>query len=94
MKFRTLPTFDIAVNLDVTINALPYDLEEALQTQVVFLNMSQEGILLFDRNQTMERHLARINHTFKTLGAQRVSYKRGSYWVLKPDIKPRETIHL
>jgi len=82
-------TFELAVNFDVTINVLLYDLNEALQTQVVFLDMSQEGILLFDHNHLMERHLSRVNHALKTLDARRIPYKRGHYWVLKPDIKPR-----
>ncbi len=68
--------------------------EEALRFHLVYLDMTQEAVLLYDREGFMEKVLERLRKRLKDLGAQRKRLGRIWYWDLKPDIRPGEVIDL
>ncbi len=68
--------------------------EEAQKTHLLYLDMTADAVILFDRGGFFATVLARLDERLKELGAQRRRLGRISYWDLKPDFKPGEVITL
>jgi len=68
--------------------------EEASRGSPLFLDMTQEIVVLYDREDFFRGVLDRLRERLKELGSQRVWKGKMWYWVLKPDIKPGEIITL
>lgn len=68
--------------------------EEARRFHPVYLDMTQEAILLYDKGDFMAGVLERIRERLSALGAQRKRLGKVMYWDLKPDFKPGEVIDL
>jgi predicted nucleotidyltransferase len=60
----------------------------------LFLDMTLEARILFDRNEFFARCLEGLRARLRRLGSRRVPFGGGYYWVLKPDLKPGEEIEL
>lgn len=60
----------------------------------LFLDMTQDALILFDRNDFFAGYLQRLRARMAELGTQRVQTRGGYYWLYKPDAKPRESIRL
>ncbi|MCS7248448.1 MAG: nucleotidyltransferase domain-containing protein [Anaerolineales bacterium] len=56
----------------------------------LFLDMTEDAILLFDRNRFFERFLESLRERLRKLGAKRVWLGNAWYWDLKPDYRPGE----
>jgi hypothetical protein len=56
--------------------------------------MTEEAVILFDRDDFFAQVLARVRERLRELGAQRRQLGRMRYWDLKPDFKPGEVITL
>ncbi len=67
---------------------------EARQFHPVYLDMTEEAVLLYDRDNFMANILKQLKQRLKALGAQRKRLGRKWYWDLKPDFKPGEVIEL
>ena len=67
---------------------------EAQKTHLLYLDMTEEAVILFDRGEFFARVLARVRERLRELGAQRKQLGRIRYWDLKPDFKPGEVIWL
>ncbi|OGG55607.1 MAG: hypothetical protein A3F84_29310 [Candidatus Handelsmanbacteria bacterium RIFCSPLOWO2_12_FULL_64_10] len=67
---------------------------EARQTRLLYLDMTEEAVLLFDREGFFEGVLAGVRQRLKALGAMRRRLGNVRYWDLKPDFKPGEVIEL
>ncbi len=77
-----------------SISPLLYTVEEIERTQPILLDVTEDGILLFD-NGVLANKLQRLRERLKELGAKRVVQEDGSmYWDLKPDWRPGEEIEL
>lgn len=63
---------------------------EAQRTHPLYLDMTEEAVLLFDRDGFFAGVLERL----RELGAERKQLGRLRYWDLKPDFKPGEVITL
>jgi uncharacterized protein len=63
---------------------------EARQFHPLYLDMSQEAILLYDRAQFLERLLARVKEHLKSGGAERIVFGRFWYWDLSKSSIPVE----
>ncbi len=68
--------------------------EEAQAGSPLFLDMVEDGRVLFDRDGFFAGILARLRQRLKELGAQRVWRGDSWYWVLKPDYQPGEEFSL
>lgn len=60
----------------------------------IMLDISYEGIILYDEDDFLQRHLEQIRNTLKRLGSFRKMTSHGHYWILKSDIKPGEVIDI
>lgn len=67
---------------------------EAKQFHRIYLDMTEEAVILFDRNGFFAEILERMRKKLRELGAQRKRMGRVWYWDLKPDYKPGDGIDL
>jgi predicted nucleotidyltransferase len=67
---------------------------EAQRTHPLYLDMTDEAVILYDRGGFFAQVLAQVRERLRVLGAQRKRLGRLRYWDLKPDFKPGEVITL
>jgi len=67
---------------------------EAQRTHLLYLDLTEEAVILFDRGGFFARVLARVRERLRELGAQRRQLGRVRYWDLKPDFRAGEVITL
>jgi predicted nucleotidyltransferase len=67
---------------------------EAQRTHLLYLDMTEEAVILFDRGGFFARVLDRVRERLRELGAQRRQLGRVRYWDLKPDFRAGEVITL
>jgi predicted nucleotidyltransferase len=67
---------------------------EAQRTHPVYLDMTEEAVILFDRGDFFTGVLERLQERLQQLGAKRRQLGQLRYWDLKPDFKPGEAITL
>lgn len=60
----------------------------------LFLDMTEAIKIYYDKNDFLKAYLISLSKRLKKLGAQKVFFKGGYYWILKPDFKPGEIIEL
>ncbi len=68
--------------------------EEAQRMRLLYLDMVEDAVLLYDRDGFFHQVLARVRESLKRLGARRVRLGRTWYWDLKPDYRPGEVFEL
>ena len=68
--------------------------EEARRFHPVYLDMTEEAIILYDKNTFFASLLESLRRRLKELGARKKRIGRLWYWDLKPDMKPGEVIEL
>ncbi|RMG00781.1 MAG: nucleotidyltransferase domain-containing protein [Nitrospirae bacterium] len=60
----------------------------------LFLDMTIDSLILFDRKRFMKNYLKKLKEKLETLGSVRVQKGNAWYWVLKPDYKYGDIIEL
>jgi len=83
--------------LDVytSLSFYPLREEEAEKVPLLFLDLTEEAVILYDKNRFLERVLTEFKAKLLRLGAKRVFIdKENWYWDLKPDYKFGEEITL
>ena len=68
--------------------------EEVSQGSPLFLDMIDDGRLLYDKNGFFKEHLDAFQHRLLAQGAHRVHRGDSWYWVLKEPYTPGEEIRL
>ncbi|MCS7278640.1 MAG: nucleotidyltransferase domain-containing protein [Thermodesulfobacteriaceae bacterium] len=68
--------------------------EEVKMGSPLFLDLVEEAQILYDKEDFFKKELEKLKEKLKSLGAKRYWLGNAWYWVLKPDIKPGETIKL
>lgn len=68
--------------------------EEVLRGSPLFLDMTLEARVLFDRDGFFARYLEALRERMRALGSERRRFGGGYYWILKPDYKPGDRIEL
>ncbi len=68
--------------------------EEAKRGSPLFLDMTEEVEIFFDRGDFFKNCLDRFRKRLRELGSKRVWKGNMWYWILKPDLKPGEVIEL
>jgi hypothetical protein len=66
----------------------------ALAGSPLFFDMVEDAVLVVDRDAFFAAVLDRLRARMRQLGSQRIWRGARWYWVLKPDIKPGETVEL
>jgi len=60
----------------------------------LFLDMVAEAKIAFDRGEFFAKYLEDLEVKLRRMGARKVRFKGGSYWLLKPDYQPGDIIEL
>jgi predicted nucleotidyltransferase len=60
----------------------------------LFLDMVAEAKISFDRSDFFRTYLEELEVKLRRMGARKVRFKGGSYWLLKPDYQPGDIIEL
>lgn len=68
--------------------------EEARRFHPVYLDMTEEAVLLYDKDGFLAGVLERLRRRLRELGARRKRLGNIRYWDLKPDFRPGEVIEL
>jgi predicted nucleotidyltransferase len=68
--------------------------EEAEAGSPLFLDMTEDARLLYDRDGFFASRLERLRERLRQLGSKRIWRGNMWYWDLKPDYKPGEVIEL
>ncbi len=68
--------------------------EEVGHGSPLFLDMTEDARILFDRRSFFARELDRLRERLAHLGARRVWLGNAWYWDLKPDYRPGEVFEL
>lgn len=69
--------------------------EEAEAMPLLFLDMTEEAVILYDRGRLLERVLTELKARLLRMGAKRVITEEGGwYWDLKPDYEFGEVIRI
>jgi predicted nucleotidyltransferase len=77
------------------VSIIPLTPEEAKVTKPFYLGMLTAHVILHDRGMFFTGLLARLQKRLTALGAERrVDADGYEYWLLKPDLKPGETVEL
>ncbi len=67
---------------------------EAARHRPIYLDMTEDAVIVYDRDGFMEEVLRRVAERLRELGAERVWLGRRWYWRLKRDYKPGEVIEI
>ena len=68
--------------------------QEAERFHLLYLDMTVEGLLLYDREGFLADRLAQVRERLGELGSRRRQMGDVTYWDLKPDFVPGEAITL
>ncbi|MCD6510557.1 MAG: nucleotidyltransferase domain-containing protein [Thermoprotei archaeon] len=68
--------------------------EEVSKRPPILLDITVDGIIVYDKDDFLFRELEKMRKKLKELGAKRVKSKHGWYWILKPDAKFGEAIRI
>nr|MDO8082797.1 nucleotidyltransferase domain-containing protein [Candidatus Freyarchaeota archaeon] len=68
--------------------------EEAEKHPPILLDMIDDGIILYDKDDFLKNIFNKLSERLKELGARKVKTEKGHYWILKPDIKPSEVVEI
>lgn len=71
-----------------------YSPDEATRTRPLYLDMTQDARLLFDRDRFFSNVLRRLRRRMKELGSERIYVGDRWYWDLKPGMKFGEVVEL
>jgi hypothetical protein len=78
----------------LSFSAVPYRPEDLAETPPLLLDVSQEGIIVYD-DGLMKSKLSEVKQRLLALGSKRVRTRNGKwYWILKPDLKPGEIVQI
>jgi len=67
---------------------------EAARPVPLYLDLTEEGVLLYDRDGFFAGVLDGVRTSLRRLGAKRIRKGEGWYWDLKPDFKPGDMIEI
>jgi len=68
--------------------------EEATRLSPLYLDMVEDAIIAYDKEDFFKKILERIRKRLEELGSKRVRMGRKWYWILKPDYRFGEVIRI
>jgi predicted nucleotidyltransferase len=68
--------------------------EEAARPSLLYLDLTEDAVLLIDRDGFFEAVLDRMRDSLRRLGARRLWLDGMPYWDLKPDFRPGDVVEL
>ncbi|MEM3506455.1 MAG: nucleotidyltransferase domain-containing protein [Candidatus Bathyarchaeia archaeon] len=81
--------------LGALVSPIPLKPEEVKKNPPIFLDILTDGIILYDKNDFIKKHLLEFEKKLKALGAKKVFLQSGKwYWDLKPNYRFGEIIEI
>lgn len=80
--------------LDVSLSPVFKTPEEVRLGRPMFLDMVEDGRILFDRGAFMSRYFDGLRERLKAMGARRLRYRGAWYWDLNPRFRPGDGIDI
>lgn len=68
--------------------------EEALKISPLYLDMVEDAIIVYDKDDFFKKILEHLGNELKELGSKRVSMGKKWYWILKPDFHFGDVIRI
>jgi predicted nucleotidyltransferase len=81
-------------NIFVEISPIIKTQEEVEYGSFLFLDMIQDSIILYDKDNFFKEYLDSLDKKLKEYGSKKVFKKGGYYWIIKENVNPREGINL
>lgn len=81
-------------NLPTLISEVILTPEEVKKHPPILLDLTQEGLILYDQENFLKNELEVLKAKLKELGARRVKGRGGWYWILKPDAKLGDVVKI
>lgn len=81
-------------NIYTRISSIFKTKDEVIRGSPIFLDMIDDGIILYDKNNFFASYLDTLKEKLKKLGAQKIKKGLSWYWILKPDYKPGEKFEI
>lgn len=76
------------------ISYVPLTIKEAKKFNPLYLDMTEDAIILYDKNNFFTTILTKLKLKLQKIGAKRIFINDNWYWILKPKIKFGEIISL
>jgi len=77
------------------IKPVIFSQKEASESRYIFLDVVEEGIIIYDKDDFFKKRLERIGKRLKELGSKRIFCKDNSwYWILVPDLRLGEVFEI
>jgi len=81
--------------IDTTLNIIPLKREEVLRFPPILLDLTEDGIIIYDDESFMEKALARLKARLAEMNARRIFIDRDTwFWDLKPNYRFGEVVGL
>ena len=68
--------------------------EEAMRLSPLYLDMVEDAIIAYDKDDFFKKILERVRKRLEELGSKRVRMGKKWYWILKPDYRFGEVIRI
>lgn len=68
--------------------------EEAMRISPLYLDMVEDAIIAYDKDDFFKNILENVRNKLKELGSKRISMGKRWYWILKPDYRFGEVIRI
>jgi predicted nucleotidyltransferase len=68
--------------------------EEAMRISPLYLDMAEDAIIAYDKDDFFKDILENVRNRLKELGSKRISMGKRWYWILKPDYRFGEVIRI
>jgi predicted nucleotidyltransferase len=81
-------------NIFVEISPIIKTQEEVEYGSFLFLDMIQDSIILYDKDNFFKEYLDSLDKKLKEYGSKKVFKKGGYYWIIKENVNPKEGINL
>jgi uncharacterized protein len=93
---RVDPTYDLLISEGIfpSPSVILFTPKEANQHRLLYLDMIEDSVRLFDRQGFFENRLEALRIRLKELGAAKTRQNGDWYWDLKPDLRPGEALVL
>jgi len=82
------------LKLELEPSFLMFTREEVDLHPPILIDMSYEGVILYDKDDFLANHLSDIKDQLKRFGAIRKTSPTGYYWLLKPDLRAGEVLRI
>jgi len=97
IKARETKEYEELIKEGIFVEISPYlvTVEELKENPLILLDIIDEGIVLYDKDESFKYLMEKFREKIKELGSRKVFLPDGSYyWELKPDWRPGEVVEI